>query len=509
MPTTATKNRKKTPTRAPRRPKNPRRNGRADDAPRLAQANSILADLGLIGIDDIEPVIVAALVSGEPLLLIGPHGTGKSYLLSRICEALELRWRHYNASLLNFDDLVGYPLPADDGGLRYVQTPSSVWDAQAVFIDEISRCRPDLQNKLFPIIHERRVQGILLEDLVYRWSAMNPPDVDGDDDQESGGAGHHGYIGSEPLDPALADRFAFVVEMPDWARFTEKDQHRLILMADEPLGSDAADRLRRKIQSGRELLPLVKKQAAQKLAEYVRMVSTLLRQGRIELSGRRAAILLRNITAVHAVRLLDAPDADPGESALLALTHSLPDRAMGVKIDRVRILAAHREAWKLVALEPDNPHRFLMLEPDPLRRVLGAIAAADLIATPDFSGIVTDALNELPDGARHAVIVELFESGAAGRLVAAVADQWAAEYALVATPQEFSIAVRSKGSRHKAWQHVVARLGALPACDEDTPLATNLLAGMYAAERIVSAADVDLTLDSWQQARRLVKGGGA
>ena len=46
-------------------------------------------------------------------------------------------------------------------------------------------------------------------------------DVDGDDDQESGGAGHHGYIGSEPLDPALADRFAFVVEMPDWAMPTD------------------------------------------------------------------------------------------------------------------------------------------------------------------------------------------------------------------------------------------------------------------------------------------------
>jgi hypothetical protein len=65
------------------------------------------AGLGVVGLDALEPVIVAALVTAEPLLLIGPHGTGKSYLLARLAEALGLRWRHYNASLLDFDDLVG------------------------------------------------------------------------------------------------------------------------------------------------------------------------------------------------------------------------------------------------------------------------------------------------------------------------------------------------------------------------------------------------------------------
>ena len=74
---------------------------------------------------------------------------------------------------------------------------------EAVFVDEISRCRPDLQNKLFPIIHERRVQGIALDRLVYRWSAMNPPPSEEDDDEPT-------YRGSEALDVALADRFAFV-----------------------------------------------------------------------------------------------------------------------------------------------------------------------------------------------------------------------------------------------------------------------------------------------------------
>src|SRR5271165_5113571 len=81
---------------------------------------SLLADLGVIGMEPIEPVVLAALVTGEPLLLIGPHGTAKSFLLNRIAVALGLQWRHYNASLLNFDDLVGYPLPNGNGSLQYV-----------------------------------------------------------------------------------------------------------------------------------------------------------------------------------------------------------------------------------------------------------------------------------------------------------------------------------------------------------------------------------------------------
>ena len=179
-----------------------------------AETRSLLGEIGLIGLSDIEPIVLASLATGEPMLLIGPHGTGKSLLLTQIAEALGLAFRHYNSSLLNFDDLVGFPLPNKDGSLEYVKTPASIWGAEAVIFDEISRCRPDIQNKLFPIIHERRAQGILLEDLKYRWAAMNPPVSEDDDD---------GYIGSEPLDPALTDRFAFVVNMPSWERYSEAE----------------------------------------------------------------------------------------------------------------------------------------------------------------------------------------------------------------------------------------------------------------------------------------------
>ena len=97
------------------------------------------------------------------------------FILERLAQVLGLEYRFYNASLINYDDLVGIPLPTEDRkSLHYISTASSIWDAEIVFVDEINRTKPELQNKLFPIIHEKRVQGIPLDKLRYRWAAMNP-----------------------------------------------------------------------------------------------------------------------------------------------------------------------------------------------------------------------------------------------------------------------------------------------------------------------------------------------
>ena len=36
--------------------------------------NRILERLGIVGMESIEPVVLAALIQRDPLLLIGPHG---------------------------------------------------------------------------------------------------------------------------------------------------------------------------------------------------------------------------------------------------------------------------------------------------------------------------------------------------------------------------------------------------------------------------------------------------
>ena len=74
------------------------------------------------------------------------------------------------------------------------------------------------------------------------------------------------------------------------------------------------------------------------------------------------------------------PDANLGESALLALTHSFPQRARGVKVSRVKVLKCHREAWKIAALDDRDPRRILLLETDPLVRALRAAQVTAFVA---------------------------------------------------------------------------------------------------------------------------------
>ena len=75
------------------------------------QRRYLLRSLHLFGLDHLDPVILASLADGRPLLLIGRHGTAKSELLNRIAGALKLNHRHYNASLIAFDDLLGFRSP--------------------------------------------------------------------------------------------------------------------------------------------------------------------------------------------------------------------------------------------------------------------------------------------------------------------------------------------------------------------------------------------------------------
>lgn len=468
----------------------------AGDSTRPRKEPNLLAGLGVVGMGLVEPVIVGALISGDPLLLIGPHGTGKSYLLERIATALGLEWRHYNASLLNFDDLVGYPMPGANGQLTYVQTPSSIWGAEAVFIDEISRCRVDIQNKLFPVIHERRVQGLPLERLRYRWSAMNPPGSDDDDTPA--------YLGSEPLDPALADRFAFIVDMPGWDSLTEDEREALVLGSGAPIDGGAAARVEAAIAAGRAHFEQTLSEQSGPLAVYARLAVDLLRAAGIILSGRRAALLLRNIAAVHAARLVHDPDASASDSAYLALTHSLPEPASAIKVDRVKVLACHREAWRLAAVPPSDPVRQLLSEPDPLRRALRA-ARIPRLRPGEFSTIVADALAALPPGGRHALAATLFESGAAGNLVAAVAEQCARLYAAVCTPQSVVEAVAGRSVRHLTWQAVQSTLAGRAAEEVETPYLTNLLASLFNSRDLAIPEDVGRAVRQWDDTRARIR----
>ncbi len=451
--------------------------------------------LGLMGFGALEVPLLAALVTEQPLLLIGPHGTAKSQLLVRVAAALGLGARHYNASLLNFDDLVGFPVPGPDRTLEYLKTPAAIWGAGAVIFDEISRCRPDIQNKLFPIIHERKVQGLALQGLRYRWAAMNPP-VTADEDS--------GYAGSEPLDRALADRFAFVLQMPAWSTFSREAQLAVIQAEERPLASPDAAYLAALMQRATDLLPTLKAQQGPAVAEYVQTLLPLLDQGGISLSPRRANLLYQAVLAMHAAALSVRPDATFADSTWLALQSCLPQRAEGLPVSEVKLLAAHKEALRAVKLAPDDPLRIILATPEPLERLKLAVQAARL-PKGEFSQVVADALSQLPAGAREAAVVHLFETGAVGRLNAAVASQVGEAYRDVATAVPFSETLHATHSRYRTWGRVKDLLSRLNPQDPRAHLQANAIASLFARKQLQTPEEAEHAFEAFARADERVR----
>jgi MoxR-like ATPase len=324
---------------------------------------SLLRPLGIVGYDAAEPALLAALATEEPLLLLSDHGAAKTLLLVRLADALGLELRHYNASLLQFDDLLGFPIPDERGGVRYAAPPGAIWGAQAVFFDEIGRCRPESANKLFPLIHERRLQGLELSALRYRWAATNPPAealaADRIDDP---------YEGVEPLDPALADRFSYIVALPRFDELSDDDQRSIIRgAADHPPATGGAA-VRELVQATRELIAACGDEVRDAIAAYVHVLLGRLGEARLAAGGRRAATLCRNLVAVRAA--CTALGRNGAETPFIAaLSASIPE-VVRRAVPRAVILAAHKAAWQMTSIAADDPLRVIESVRDPLRRAL-------------------------------------------------------------------------------------------------------------------------------------------
>jgi MoxR-like ATPase len=452
--------------------------------------------LGLHGLSRLAPVLLAALVTGEPMLLIGPHGTAKTLLLTRIAAALGLSCRHYNASLLNFDDLVGFPLPDGDKGLRYVTTPSAIWGAGAVIFDEISRCRPDIQNKLFPIIHERKAQGLPIEGLVYRWAAMNPPS--GQDSEETD------YRGSEPLDPALADRFTHIVPLLGWERLSESERIAVIRAREGDASSGQSDlpSLLGRIRLCRDL---TEESIGEDIARYVSILVGLVGNAGILLSPRRGGMLYRAILATHAAGLCLRHDTEAADSAWLALLHAIPQRAQGIEVSETKLLAAHREAWRLAGVRPDDPLKRILMMKDPAERLALAVASPSL-SRGEFSGVVADVIALLGPGAREAAVIHLFETGAVGRLAAAVAEQAGAIYREIATPVAFSEGMHASQPRYRAWQRLKNLLSKLDPGKPRDHLHANAMASLFQRKELTTEEQTERAFAAFAETDRRLRG---
>jgi MoxR-like ATPase len=182
-------------------------------------------------------------------------------------------------------------------------------------------------------VHERRIQGITLPRLRYRWAAMNPCS----DDQSS----LDDYAGSEPLDPALADRFALFIEAADWRELSDEARRSIAQPGGEGRIADDSGALKSCIQSWREEFLRQVDRPPAGMVEYAVAGTSALNSAGIRISPRRARLIARSILAASIVA--EGMREDVFREVLRA---SIPQPCWGVQVSSEVVAAAHRIAWE-------------------------------------------------------------------------------------------------------------------------------------------------------------------
>lgn len=367
----------------------------------------ILKKLGIYGFDDSEEIILAALVTEKPIILIGSTGTGKTYLLNRLAKALGLKHRHYNASLISFDDIVGFPYPdKNKKTIQYLKTEANIWDAESVFLDEISRCKPENQNKLFSILYEKKLLGIEIKNLIYRWAAMNPclnhnsSEIDESADY---------YLGSQPLDQALADRFAFFVESKSWDELDDESKIKIAYPDENADYHSIGKELRKIINSGKANLNLVLKKYGYKLSRYSYHISNILSNSGIRISPRRTRQFTENIAAVSAVT-----GKMNSELFLKTIKSSLPHKCWGAYPDKLKIEFAHEEAFMIIDKGIEDWYLKFKYSKSLTKKL--EIFLANCKDKDTGGKVICTLLNKLPEYEAAAFAFAIFPAAALGKL---------------------------------------------------------------------------------------------
>ncbi len=305
---------------------------------------TLLEKLGIYGLEEIENHIFAGLVTGDPVLLVGRHGSAKTMLARKIAECLDAKFIAYDASKALFDDVIGFPNPKTlaNGVLDYIPTPISIWDKEFVLIDEISRANTSMQNKWLEIIRSRQLMGKAIPNLKYVFSAMNPASI---------------YSGAVALDPALSGRFAFVLLVPEvftmstdnikniMMNLSDDDGVALKRSANEPGQKKAALAIRELIDQSRNLYPKIAEKYNEKLSEYIVKFASNMLINKIKVDGRRLGMIRRNCIGYLSVKSVQmgAEVADNKFHTYVyeCIKYSLPDETTGETLKEDIIMSAH------------------------------------------------------------------------------------------------------------------------------------------------------------------------
>ena len=306
---------------------------------------TILEKLGIFGWKDQEEnLLLASLLTGDPLLLIATHGTAKTGMTTNIAKALGVKFVSFDASKALFEDVLGYPniKQLQQGKIEYIKSSVTIFDKEFVLIDELNRALVEMQSKWLEIIRSRKIMGMETK-VKWVWSAMNPAS----------------YSGTQPLDQALVGRFALFVYPPEILNMNEEDRARV---AHHVNGDDAlalsfwANNIRKetisdkdKMVVGKEINKLLRIAAKNyinlideipNLRIFLAKFATLLShetKNEIRIDGRRLGFIYRNIIATRAVELAKAMlyNKEPAEFKISAKHTIIASIPVGINDDSV------------------------------------------------------------------------------------------------------------------------------------------------------------------------------
>lgn len=354
-----------------------------------------LEKLGIYGMEEIEDIILTGLVIGDPVLLIGSHGTAKTTLGRKLAQALDLKFHAYDASKALFEDIIGFPNPKSisKGIIDYVPTALSIWDKEFILIDEISRARAESQNKWLEVVRSRKIMGVFIKNLKYIFAAMNPPF----------------YYGANPLDEALAGRFIFIIQIPDIKdmdennikkiinNVTEDDGKYLKLDEEKKLSKKEKKELKGFLINVRKNVKLIKEKLNGTIDDYL---TKFIKFGMIRdvvIDGRRINMIKRNILAYISTlsvqnRLKEFSLDSLKEHFYKVIKYSMPFAAFEENVSEARIKYIHEIAFNSIN---DNEEVFFELKNEnDVDKINANLINKDYSL---FKTLVTKLLNKLKD----------------------------------------------------------------------------------------------------------------
>jgi hypothetical protein len=306
----------------------------------------IFDQLNIFGVDPAdEMTMFAGMLLGDPILLIGPHGSAKTELGKSVAIALQenskrdnpinevghaeiqrtgllpedwFKFATYDCSKMQFEEIIGFPNPStfQEGHVSYVESPVTIWGKQMVILDEFNRQNSRQQNSLFELIRSRTIYGQETGTKMIV-ACMNP----------------FGMEGTEILDEALVDRMAMFIYTKSFDKLDDEVREDIIqkIGANDSPGiglwsdyvcdhgtsnteinetlADVGKQIETLLTRGAEIFFELKKEAGPAYSLFIdRFVTLLKKEGKekdlvIDISSRRAAMMFRSLLAYRAVEM--------------------------------------------------------------------------------------------------------------------------------------------------------------------------------------------------------------